>query len=291
MNVCDRVPDSIYPSVPRIVVIGDIHGDWYALQDCLKLAKVINPRGNWVGGSTYVIQLGDILDRGCRASYCSDENSEFKILNYFEKLHQQAREKKGAVLVLLGNHEIMNVMGDFRYVSSQGFKHFGSTEKRKQAFKPGGYWAHYLACHTNSVIQIGSWIFSHTGILPNITYKYPITKINHMVRQFLLGNSDLKNKSDLLHFFWHREYGYSRNNIQCKKVDRALSNLKGRGMVIGHTPQISGINNDCQGKLWRIDTGMSGAYGPRTVENKYRRIQVLEILNDGKKINVLSSHF
>ena len=46
----------------RIIAIGDIHGDYYILIELLKLAKVIDCNNNWIGGSTYVVQLGDTLD-------------------------------------------------------------------------------------------------------------------------------------------------------------------------------------------------------------------------------------
>jgi hypothetical protein len=44
-------------------------------------------------------------------------------------------------------------------------------------------------------------------------------------------------------------------------------------LVVGHTPQISGANCECDGKVWRMDVGMS--YG---VLN--RPVQVLEITRD-----------
>ena len=57
-------------------------------------------------------------------------------------------------------------------------------------------------------------------------------------------------------------------------------------MVVGHTPQIEGINCKCNSKIWRIDTGMSQVFGKRQSE-KNNRIQVLEILNNGRKIKII----
>ena len=56
---------SVLPAVRRIIVIGDIHGDWKMTLDTLKLAKVINNKNKWIGGDTVVVQLGDQIDR-CR---------------------------------------------------------------------------------------------------------------------------------------------------------------------------------------------------------------------------------
>ena len=65
-----------------------------------------------------------------------------------------------------------------------------------------------------------------------------------------------------------------------------------KNMVIGHTPQFyankMGLNSTCDNKIWRIDTGSSLAFnilGDASKES--RKIQILEILNDGEKVNIL----
>ena len=56
---------SILPPVKRIIVLGDLHGDWKLTIESLKIAKLINTKLNWVGGDTIVVQLGDQID-SCR---------------------------------------------------------------------------------------------------------------------------------------------------------------------------------------------------------------------------------
>ena len=53
-------------------------------------------------------------------------------------------------------------------------------------------------------------------------------------------------------------------------------------MVVGHTVQDK-INAVCNHKIWRIDTGMSRAFGSDHV----KRINLLEILNFGKNVKVI----
>lgn len=284
MNYCYQVPDGIIQAVPRIIVLGDIHGDWKALISALKLAQVVDGKNHWRGDSTHLVQVGDILDRGGRPATHEDERSEHRIIRFLLKLQKEALTTGGAVHILLGNHELMNVMGNFRYVSPMGMTDFDG--KRHEAFKPGGTIAKQLACNTNSVLKIGSWLFSHAGILPNITKKYNIKKINNTVRDFLLGNTKLDRDSELVDMFWHRQYGTDAN---CNALKSALADFDSKYMVVGHSVQYEGINSTCSNALWRVDVGMSDAFGDSYASHHrpHARVQVLEILNDGRSINIL----
>ena len=108
---------SIYPAPYRIVAIGDLHGDYVATISSLLLGRIINKKLNWIAGKTHVVQLGDILDRKPRSLNKTDENSEFKIMKLFMKLQKQAYKAGGGFHCIIGNHELMNVLGEFNYVS------------------------------------------------------------------------------------------------------------------------------------------------------------------------------
>ena len=96
-----------WEDVERLVVVGDIHGDYDNYIKVLREAGIINRRGNWTGDETHLVQVGDIPDRGPDTT---------KIINHLQKLERQALRDGGYVHVLIGNHEFMNVTGDLRYV-------------------------------------------------------------------------------------------------------------------------------------------------------------------------------
>uniref|UniRef100_A0A2C9U327 Calcineurin-like phosphoesterase domain-containing protein n=1 Tax=Manihot esculenta TaxID=3983 RepID=A0A2C9U327_MANES len=98
----------------RIVAVGDLHGDLDQARCALEMAGVLSSEGDdlWIGGETVLIQLGDILDRG---------EDEIAILSLLRSLDIQAKAQGGAVFQINGNHETMNVEGDFRYVDSGAF--------------------------------------------------------------------------------------------------------------------------------------------------------------------------
>ena len=289
-------------SINRIVVIGDVHGDWRATIRALKTANVVgvtdekNDSGKliWKGGSTVVVQMGDQVDRKNRDNSNNDEASEERIIRLFDYLHRQALKDGGGVYSLLGNHELMNVEGDFSYVSPDGMKYFNKYKGgREGVFAPGSKFATYFANNRKSILHIGGWIFVHAGITKKIAENYTIPSINRLVKRYLLGNENPYQNPELeeiLHSqedspFWTRLY--ANDTVSNDYIDDILKKYNAIGMIIGHTPQPF-INSSYKKKLWRVDTGMSRAFGG----NNLNRVQVLEILynkNKVKKFNILKS--
>ena len=86
---CSKYPglnqDNVLESVNRIIVIGDLHGDFDRTIDSLKVGGVLKvndeydedskDRYEWIGNDTVVVQVGDQIDR-CRP----DEWSVIKIV-------------------------------------------------------------------------------------------------------------------------------------------------------------------------------------------------------------------
>ena len=208
-QMCKKFPvlPDVLPAVRRIIVIGDLHGDWDLTLESLRIGKVIDNNNKWVGDDTVVVQLGDQVDR-CRFNGIpcnnpeatpNDEASDIKILKFFTDLHNQAQKQGGAVYSILGNHELMNVDGDMRYVSYAGLKEFDNytkpngddfnsgEEARKWAFKPGNPLANFLACTRQMALIIGKHLFVHAGIIPEIVHKYGVKDLNTILSLYLFN--------------------------------------------------------------------------------------------------------
>ncbi len=50
--------------VPRIVAVGDLHGDFSVWRDIARDAQLVDRSGSWAGGNTTLVQVGDMVDRG-----------------------------------------------------------------------------------------------------------------------------------------------------------------------------------------------------------------------------------
>ena len=273
---------TIYPPVRRIIAIGDLHGDVKKVKSIFIKAKLIKRTKNgymWIGKDTYVVQVGDQIDYGGRGVETFDNSKEIEVLLFLDLMDQKARKHRGRVISLIGNHELMNVLGDFRFVSNKGFSDFAGKSQRKKIFSPGGEMAKYLAHNRVSVVQIGRWVFVHGGLVPYWVQNFKLHDINKKVKNFLLGNISLEQDVDLKRmisgsdsFFWTREFGFPKDENYCNKVNNTLKILKASGMVIGHSIHDK-ITSACSKKLWKVDVGLSRAFG----QNKIT--QCLEIIS------------
>lgn len=106
----------------RVVAIGDIHGEIDGVERILREAGLMDSENNWIGGDTTLVQTGDIVDRGAGVR---------QVLDLFMHLQTQAPEQGGEVIVLMGNHESINLLGDFQDASAEILASFASEDADK----------------------------------------------------------------------------------------------------------------------------------------------------------------
>ena len=157
----------------RCISFGDIHGDFLVLLSLLQLAHLIDNHGTWMGSDTIVVFTGDLLDRAGRMNPSSGYNTshnnreEVDIVQYLYFLNLQAKKKNGAVLSVVGNHEIARVfwekMPQFqRFIGDQKE---GWGKNMKFLFSPGGRMAKFMA--RNSIILCLCMVDLHQILLIN----------------------------------------------------------------------------------------------------------------------------
>jgi hypothetical protein len=254
-----------------------------ALAETLRLSGITDDQGHWTAGDTTLVQTGDILDRG---------DDEQAIIDYLDRLKDEAREAGGQVVLLNGNHETMNVAGDLRYVTRGGFEDFRDVDgldlthpalsrlpegarARMAALMPGGPYARRLAQRLTVGI-VDETVFVHGGVLPHHV-EYGIDELNEGVSDWMRGEGEMPTVmagEDAP--VWTR--AYSGSNPDCELLDETLEALDAQRMVVGHTVQKRGITSACDEKVWRIDVGMSEHYGgePAALEIEGETVTVLD---------------
>jgi hypothetical protein len=270
--------------VERIVAIGDVHGAYDRFVDILKAAELVNDTLHWAGGRAHLVQTGDVLDRGPDSR---------RALDLLRRLESEAPQAGGAVHSLVGNHEVMRMLGDLRYVAPgeyQAFVTSRSEEVRQNfakqarpdlrdqvvketplglvemrvAFGRDGEYGKWLRTH-DAVARINGIVFLHGGISPAVAAQ-SCDAINATVRRELTSDLDQTRAAPMASLaaredgpLWYRGLA----QIPEADVDDILGKQHARAIVVGHTVTTTGRVAPRFGeKVVMIDTGMQPAYVP-----------------------------
>jgi hypothetical protein len=103
----------------KIVAVSDVHGAYDAMVATLRNTGVLDAELAWSGGTSRLVIVGDLLDRGPRSRDAMD---------LLMRLEDEAKAAGGYVHILIGNHEAMNLLGDLRYVSKEEYAAFAEDE-------------------------------------------------------------------------------------------------------------------------------------------------------------------
>jgi hypothetical protein len=156
-----------FPAVERVVAVGDVHGALDEFVATLRGAGLVDEELSWSGGTAHLVSIGDLLDRGDHGRQAMD---------LLMRLEAEAAAAGGAVHLLLGNHEAMNLSGDLRYVSAGDYAQFGTEAlpglpegflERRAAFAPDGEYGRWLLGKPVAIV-IGDTLFVHAGLSPKL---------------------------------------------------------------------------------------------------------------------------
>jgi Icc-related predicted phosphoesterase len=271
-----RAQQDTWSGVERIVAVGDVHGDFTQFVKVLRAAGVIDANENWIAGRTHLVQMGDVLDRGPDSR---------KAMDLLLRLEAQAAEANGAVHALIGNHEAMILLDDWRYVHEGEIKAFGGEEEYRKAMSAKGKYGRWIRGH-NAVVKINDILFAHAGItLPYA--RMTVADINKAVREALTKSDANGILMDSAGPLWDRILALDDEELVAKDLDAVFSSLGARRMVIGHTVETEGVVTRADGRLIRIDVGLSGLYGGPAACLVVEKGVFYEVREGGKKPRLL----
>ena len=276
--------------VSRIVVIGDLEGNYEKFTDMLRTGGLIDERNRWSGGQAHLVQLGDIPDRG--------PNSRM-IMDLLMQLEPQAQRAGGRVHALIGNHEAMNVYGDLRYVHPGEYAAFATSRsartrdryytqyvralrrsppasglpvfdaayraqwdaehplgwvEHRAAWGPRGHYGRWIARH-NAVIRINDSLFLHAGLGPSFAAA-PRPAMNTAVSSELNERPSvtypgiLENQEGPL---WYRGLSQNAEAAETANLENVLRAQGVARVIVGHTKVTSTVLPRFNGRVLIAD--------------------------------------
>jgi len=235
----------------RVVAVGDLHADYGQAAKVLSAVGLVDDEAHWTGGRAILVQTGDVMDRG---------PDSHRLIRLLDTLRTEARAAGGDVVALLGNHEVMNLRGDWRYVEASDVAQYGGHAERQAALAPDGEDGRFLRS-LSTVANVGGTIFVHGGVHPDFA-RASLDATNAAVLTAIdepgLVAPVLGERGPL----WYRGYLFEPEKRACKLLDDALGSLGAERMVVGHTTQRDGvIRSRCDDRLFAIDVGIASPYG------------------------------
>lgn len=285
---------TLLPDAPRIVVIGDVHGDLSRLTKVLLSLGIISRECKWVADppNTVVVQMGDQLDSASRVppSMATEwetggTSSDLDTVVFMDKLDRIAQASGGRVVSLLGNHELMNYLGDFTYVSNPSMIATGGELGRRAHFSAQGNVGAILA-RRNVVVRIGQLLFVHGGILPHHLEVVggDLRVINSLARK-LFRRESLEPEEMIAcqslfiepeGLLWTRRYADNGNPALEPMIQAVLASQGAQSIFVGHST-VSRVAPLFAGKLWLMDAMFSRSYG----SEQYQVVDIRQNNRDG----------
>lgn len=245
--------EPIWKQPEKMFVISDVEGEFDAFRNLLLANKIINDKYEWIFGKGHLILCGDLFDRG------KDVPATLWLLY---KLEDEARIKGGYVHTILGNHDIMNMAGDLRYLDK---KYLKSAEVMGISYMDLytentelGRWLR----SKNLVEKIGENLCLHGGLSVEISkLGLDVRRLNKVARPYygwknlkrtVANDTVLNIYSGSVGLFWYRGY-FVEPLIEESAIDDILRQFNVKRIIVGHTILKGNVAFYFKGKVLAVD--------------------------------------
>lgn len=273
-----------YKKVDSLYVVGDIHGRYDQVTNLLIKSNIVDEKLNWIAGGSHIVFLGDVFDRG---------DDVTKVLWFIYELEEKAAIAGGKVHMVLGNHEIMTMTKDLRYVSRKerniAVAHGLSYDA---LFHPlNSYLGTWLRSKV-SVLKIDKIVFAHGGILD--IGPISLEEFNNKAYYFMndpmyldvmkkaadSAKYDPKEWLNMRYFFYNPEgpywfRGYVNSDTLAPQLNSMLNKHSSKIHVVAHTTRET-ITEKYDGKLLTtdLDDAATELLFLLRNRNKYKRYKI-----------------
>jgi len=249
-------PLEIFSEPAKLFVVSDIHGQYEIFRKLLYKNGVIDHNNSWIWGNGHLVILGDVFDRGSKVH---------ETLWLIYKLEQQSQAVGGFVHFLHGNHEVMVMQNDLRYVHDNYLAIADAFAISIPKLYGGNtFWGKWLRSK-NVVTKIGSLLFVHGGVHPELISHYKtIADINKIMKTNLDTNRDEIKKNPTLSLLfgsngptWHRGFFTpdSLPDVSTDELTSILNHFNVEKIIVGHTTEDQ-VYSSHNGRIICVDGGI-----------------------------------
>jgi hypothetical protein len=235
-----------FPFTPeKFLVISDFDNHIEAFSMVLLGEGIMDEDFNWTYGNGHLIITGDLFDRGTNVTEC---------LWLLYKLEVEALEAGGRVHLVIGNHEMMNLEDDWRYIEGKYFTNAQLMNKRMISFYDENTEIGRWLRTKNIILKLGDYALMHGGVSPqvaNLNLSYQ--QMNDFGRARMNGGpcpgpcSTVTGSNGV---YWYR--GMANQELTQQQVDDICEYLDVNRVIFGHTKGTT-VRSLYNGKVLAID--------------------------------------
>lgn len=266
---------SEYKKAGKQLIISDIEGNFGAFRKLLQSAGVIDTNYNWTFGNGHLVLTGDFFDRGEQVT---------EVLWLIYSLEEKAKVAGGYVHYVLGNHEIMNLSGDLRYLHP---KYVQNAVLLNENYMGGLYGENSEIgrwLRTKNIVEkVGHILYMHGGISGEINnMDISLSKLNEIARPYYADTTYKYNdpKLDIIFSdsgpFWYRGYYKATTIASMGQIDSTLDKFDVKHIATGHTIVADTITIWHKGKLINTDVHHAKGHSEALLidDGKYYRMTI-----------------
>jgi hypothetical protein len=223
------------PGKTPVFVVADTHGEYEILVGMLRAHRVLGSKLEWKFGCGHLVVLGDVFDRG---------PNHLEILWLLYKLEAEARKAGGGAHLVLGNHELMAMRGDLRYLHPKYADTARTLEVSSYArlFAADTLLGQWLRSRP-AVLKLDDMLYLHGGISRALVdSQLSLADVNATVRSVLRDEPGHGAVAELvmgmLGPLWYRGYFADQQGFPIatsEDVELALKTFGVRRIFVGHT--------------------------------------------------------
>jgi hypothetical protein len=243
----------------NVAALSDFHGQYDLMMSILKRNGIVNDKEEWAFGNGHFVITGDVFDRGDKVT---------EILWFIYQLERQAEKAGGRVHLLLGNHEVMVLNGDLRYLHPKYVEVARILNRPFEDLVSKGTILGDWLRSKPVLVKINNMLFAHGGFHPELAKeKRTLDEINQVFKKSLIKSELTKPRAGFAQYLhkrngpiWYRGY-FKDDGASEAEIELLLKHFDIEHLIVGHTSQKQ-VEKRFDGKVIAIDTSIKkGKYG------------------------------